>query len=266
MKEMKESERSRLYELMFATAAEGMIIANREGRIEDANVRVLELFGYAKEEFLRLNVDQLLPKHLMAKHSGLRERYMAHPRKRPMGRGYDLIAVRKDGSSMPVEISLNHYEQAGELKVMALIMDVSERKEQEAQIKMLNKTLEQRVKKRTRELRDSQLLYSTVARNFPNGTINVFDRHFNYIFVEGEELFRYGITSENLVGKNYLDRLPKEVCPTIKVYLEAVLEGENKSFEVTLEGQHYLINAVGLADEFGKINRILLVEQLHARH
>ena len=127
-----------------------------------------------------------------------------------MGRGYDLIGVRKDGTSVPVEISLNYYKQGGNLMVMALIMDVTVRKEQEAQVLLLNKNLERRVEKRTQELEESQLLYRMIARNFPNGTINVFDKSFNYVFVEGQDLYRNGITSERLVGKNYLNQLPAE--------------------------------------------------------
>ncbi len=258
---MPHRDRSKFYELMFSTAAEGMIIANRGGTIEDANDRAVELFGYSVDELVGMNVDDLIPKHLAQKHRKQREGYVSEPRKRPMGHGYDLIAVRKDGGSFPIEISLNYMGEGEDLRVMALIMDVTVRKEQEAQIKMLNKTLEQRVKKRTSELRESQQLYQTVARNFPNGTINVFDREFTYVFVEGEELYRFGITSEKLVGMNYLDRLHEDLRPMIKKRLEAVLNGENQSFEVELNHQYYLINAVGLANEKGTVNRILMVEQ-----
>lgn len=250
-----------LYEMLFASATEGIVISSESGRIEGANQRAADMFGYTLEELKQRNVDDLLPKHLASKHKEHRAGYTSAPRKRSMGLGYDLIGVRKDGSSFPLEISLNHYRIDGSLKVMALIMDVTVRKEQEAQIKMLNKTLERRVEKRTKELQESQLLYSTIARNFPNGTINVFDRDFNYVFVEGEELFRYGITSTMLMGKNYITRLPVEVRETMRERLSLVLEGQNQSFEIIQANQHYLINAVGLSFTEENIDRILLVEQ-----
>lgn len=258
---MEEQERSQLYELMFATAAEGMIIANRAGLIEEANSRSTELFGYSKDELISMNVDQLLPGHLAKKHAQLREGYAKEPRKRSMGQGHDLIAMRKDGTSFPIAISLNYLGDGPEMKVMALVMDVTDQKEHEAQIKILNKTLEKRVEQRTRELGESQQLYQTIARNFPNGTINVFDRDLTYIFVEGEELYRFGITSEKLVGQNYLKRLPAAAMPIIKGHLDQVLNGTNQSFEVEINDQHYLLNAVGLENETGSINRILMVEQ-----
>lgn len=257
----KKQREKLLYELLFETATEGILIANEAGEIELVNDRTCELFGYDLEEMLRLNVDTLLPKHLREKHANYRHTYIEKPRKRAMGLGYDLIGVRKDGTSFPIEISLNYYRESGITKVMALIMDVTVRKEQEAQIKMLNSNLERKVEQRTKELRDSQRLYSLIARNFPNGTINVLDKNHNYIFVEGEELYRYGITSSNLVGKNYLERLPKLVRGTIKENLEKVFEGQNLSFEVNHQGEFYQINAVGLLDSENEISSLLLVEQ-----
>ncbi|MDP4934902.1 MAG: PAS domain S-box protein, partial [Salibacteraceae bacterium] len=257
----KKQREKLLYELLFETATEGILIANDAGEIELVNDRTCELFGYSLEEMLRLNVDTLLPKHLRDKHANYRHSYIEKPRKRAMGLGYDLIGVRKDGTSFPIEISLNYYKEQGITKVMALIMDVTVRKEQEAQIKMLNSNLERKVDQRTKELRDSQRLYSLIARNFPNGTINVLDKNHNYIFVEGEELYRYGITSSNLVGKNYLERLPQVVRGTIKENLEKVFEGQNLSFEVSHQDEYYQINAVGLLDSENHISSLLLVEQ-----
>lgn len=250
-----------LYKLLFESATEGILIANQTGAIELANQRTAELFGYTIEELQKINVDDLLPKHLREKHAGYRTKYVEKPRKRAMGQGYDLIGVRKDGTSFPLEISLNYYKIEGETKVMALIMDVTVRKEQEAQIKMLNSNLEQKVKQRTKELRESQQLYNVIARNFPNGTINVLDKDLNYIFVEGEELYKYGITSDNLMGKSYIERLPISVKDTIREKLQSVFEGNNHSFEIRHQNQHYLINTVGLLDADNIISRLLLVEQ-----
>lgn len=251
----------KIYELLFKSSAEGLIVADHRGNIVLANARMGEIFGYTVEELCSINVDDLLPGQMRERHKQYRSDYARDPHPRPMGLGYDLIGLRKDGSSVPVEISLNHFNDNGQPKVMALVMDVSVRREQERQIRQLNTNLERRVAERTRELRDSQMLYSLIARNFPNGTINVFDRSFKYVFVEGDELYKHGITSERLVGRYYLDQLPEAIRPGIEQKLQAVLRGENSSFEMEHQGQHYLINTAGLVDEKGEINRILLVEQ-----
>lgn len=258
---MDEAQRSMLYELLFDSGIEGVIISDQSGRIEMANRRAADIFGYTLKEFQGLLVDELVPRPKRANHVHLRKSYSDNPHKRPMGVGSNLSGVRKDGTEVPVEVSLNYFQEKDQVKVLALIMDVSVRRAQEERIKKFNRELEQKVEIRTRDLKASQQLYQVIARNYPNGTINVFDRSFNYIFVEGEEMYKSGITSERLVGKNYLDRVPKEVRSQIKEHLTSVLDGENATFEIEVNDQVYLINTVGLLDDSGVIDRILLVEQ-----
>jgi PAS domain S-box-containing protein len=252
---------NKLYAVLFETATEGLLVASSDGQIRMVNPRVAEIFGYDQQELKSLNVDDLLPKHLRPRHVEHRKNYAESPHKRPMGKGYDLIGVRKDGSSVPIEISLNYYQDGEELMVMAFIMDVTERKQQEAEISMMNKNLEKRVQKRTKELRDSQQLYRSIAKNFPNGTINVLNRNFEYVFVEGEVFDRLNMNSDRLVGKSYLQYVPESKREELKVQFNQVLGGKNQSFELRNLNQFYLINTVGLENEHGEIDRILLVEQ-----
>lgn len=226
-----------------------------------ANPRTCELFGYERGKVLGLSVEDLIPDSIREKHAKLRTDFHHSPKKRSMGAGMNLQAKRKDGSTFYVEISLNHITIDGEVYVSALITDISERVAQEQEIKELNSDLEEKVKQRTEEVRQSQELYSAIARNFPNGTINVFDKNLNYVFVEGKELFQMGITSEKLIGTNYLERISTEIRPKIKEALLAVFDGEPKDFEIQFRDQYYRINAVPLSFESNQIDRILVVEK-----
>lgn len=250
-----------IYKILFESIEEGFIIVDRHGTILMANPRTCELFGYPPGSVLNMKVEDLIPDSLRGHHSKLRTDFHHSPKKRSMGAGMSLQAKRQDGSLFYVEISLNHVTIEGQVYVSALITDITERVKQEREIKELNSDLEAKVKLRTKEVRESQELYSAIARNFPNGTINVFDKNLNYIFVEGKELFQMGITSEKLIGTNYLERLSEEIRPKIKEALLSVFEGETKDFEIQYKDQYYRINAVPLSFESDTIDRILVVEK-----
>lgn len=250
-----------IYELLFASINEGVIIVNREGVILLANPRAKELFGYNLDELEGSKIETLIPMGSREKHVGLRSDYHQNPHKRSMGAGMNLQASRKDGSLFYVEISLNHFKMNEEVFVAALITDISIRVEQEKQIRELNADLEKKVTERTQQVQESQGLYSAIARNFPNGTINVFDRNLNYIFVEGKELFQLGITSEKLIGTSYLKRLSEEIRPRIQVALMEVFEGASHDFELEYKEQFYRLTAVPLSKKNEAVDKILVVEQ-----
>ncbi|MDP4826868.1 MAG: PAS domain S-box protein, partial [Flavobacteriales bacterium] len=211
--------------LLFDSASEGLLVANKSGQILVANHRLEEMFGYASDELIGQPVEVLIPMNLRHKHVGERTEYNKAPRKRSMGGDLDLCAVRKDASEFPVEISLNHLKHNEETLIVALVTDITERKEAKEKLGKLNQSLESMVEERTEKLKESQLLYRTISRNFPNGTINVFDRDLNYVFAEGQELFRYKLSSEALVGTSYLNRLPEDVRDEIGDRLKKVFEG-----------------------------------------
>lgn len=247
--------------MLFESIQEGAIIVNKEGTIVLANPRSNELFGYSQDELLGLKVEELIPSAIRGQHHKHRSDFQESPKKRSMGAGLNLQALRKDGSLFFVEISLNHFRIENELFVAALITDVSLRVEHERQIMELNADLEKKVRERTQEVRDSQELYSAIARNFPNGTINVFDRNLNYIFVEGKELFELGITSEKLIGTSYISRLSEEIRPKIQRALLRVFEGNSEDVEIEFRENFYRLTAVPLSRKNDLIDKILVVEQ-----
>src|SRR5690606_32202867 len=81
--------------------------------------------------------------------------FMEHKESRQMGRGRDLFGAHKSGHAFPVEAGLNPLEINGESFVMALVIDISIRKQQEHQLQELNNQLEIKVSERTKALSDT---------------------------------------------------------------------------------------------------------------
>lgn len=249
-----------LGEALVGGASEGILIVRSDGSIAYANPAAHTMFRW--EEGLRGNsVDSLIPATQRPHHGQLRAAYEAQPTHRRMGQGRELHALRSDGTILPVEISLTPLTLNGELLTAAMVIDISERKALENQVIRLNKLLEQQVLDRTRELNRSQLLYRTVARNYPNGTIFVLDNELRYEFAEGKELFEWNLTSEDLKGSPYLEQLPGDLRAEVSARLQKVIDGTNQSFEVEHHGSSYRLDAVSVQIEEDEAPRILVVEQ-----
>lgn len=147
--------KNHLFEALFNYASMGIVIANAPGDIILVNPFGQKQFGYSAEEMVGQKVELLIPRHLHKKHIGHREGYVKNPLERPMGVGFDLFAVRKDGTEFPVEVSLAHYTNNGERFVIAFISDITIRKQNEIEIKRLNEVLEEKVEERTVQLKET---------------------------------------------------------------------------------------------------------------
>jgi PAS domain S-box-containing protein len=110
------------------SAPDAMVIVNQEGRILLVNVQTERLFGYSRAELLGRTVDVLVPDRLRGQHAFHRRRYGTDPRVRPMGAGSDLCGLRRDGTEIPVEISLSPLETPEGMLVISAIRDVTEQR------------------------------------------------------------------------------------------------------------------------------------------
>jgi PAS domain S-box-containing protein len=115
-----------IYKQLFDAAGEGLIISNSKGEIILSNPSANKIFGYDEIDALNgLTIDQLVPNDVRQQHVAHRKRFLDKPAKRTMGAGLTLFARKKDGSKVPVEISLNHFSRDGETFVMAMITDTT---------------------------------------------------------------------------------------------------------------------------------------------
>jgi PAS domain S-box-containing protein len=120
----------------------GKIMVDREGKIVLVNRQIERLFGYGREELLGQSIERLVPDRTRAEHPGLRSGFFANPQTRSMGAGQELFGRRKDGVEVPIEIGLNPVETDDEPFVLASVVDITERKRAEAELKRSNEELE----------------------------------------------------------------------------------------------------------------------------
>ena len=130
------------FALFLEAAPDAILEVDQSGRIVLTNDEAERMFQRPRAELIGLPVEFLLPERLRGSHLGHRAAYAGHPVRRPMGRGLDLVAVRKDGTEFAVDINLSPMTGTG--SVLCVIRDVSEQRAAEEKIRALNQNLERR--------------------------------------------------------------------------------------------------------------------------
>lgn len=148
-------ENSKIFNVLFQAASEGIIVVNSDQIVVTANEAAEAMFGYQPGELAGQHLDILIPKEYHHRHHQHFDSFIDHSEKRKMGHGRDLHGVKKDGTRFPVEAGLNPFQIDGRDYVMSLVIDISIRKETQRQIRELNSQLEEKIKIRTAELRES---------------------------------------------------------------------------------------------------------------
>jgi PAS domain S-box-containing protein len=113
-----------VYRALFTAYADALLVTNARGRVLLANPSACALLGYDEAELVGLNVDALVPDTIRPRHAAYREAYAVDPRPRPMGKHMELVARRKDGSQVTVEIALSPLQVQGAPIVVAAIRDI----------------------------------------------------------------------------------------------------------------------------------------------
>lgn len=139
-------------ESLLRQAPDAILHVEQNGAIVRVNDQAVRLFGYPREEFLKLRVEDLLPYAFRHAHTSIRTRAFDDMSPRPIGNGADLQALTKDGRVVPVEISLNFSQSGGRRIATAIVRDITERKLAGEALKEAHDVLEKRVQTRTAQL------------------------------------------------------------------------------------------------------------------
>ena len=119
------------------------------------NEQTEKIFGYARHELNGQMVEILIPDRLRKIHIGHRQIFYNNPQTRSMGADIELSGKHKDGTEFPVEISLSPFDSDEGMLVASAVRDVTERKQEQKELKQHRYHLQELVNKRTAELQAS---------------------------------------------------------------------------------------------------------------
>ena len=138
---------------LFQSAPDAIVTVDADGRIERANDQAESMFGYTRQELIGQRIEMLMPARFQMQHAQHWKDYMLQPRMRAMGVGLELYGRRKNGAEFPVDIMLSPVQTQQGRSVIAVVRDISERKQAEEALRRSREELELRVQERTAELR-----------------------------------------------------------------------------------------------------------------
>ncbi len=201
----RQSASEQKFITLLEAAPDATIISNEQGVITLANRQAEKLFGYSMKELVGLEVELLIPKHMREAHVSRRKGFTDQSRERGMGHGVEMIALRKDGIEIPVEISLSPIETKEGKLIAAAIRDITARKMAEAEMRQLYTQL--------------NLAYEALYFTDEHLVIKTWNH--------GAEVL-YGYTAEEAIGRYSVELLKTDL--TAEEYKEALTAMTNNDY------------------------------------
>jgi PAS domain S-box-containing protein len=131
---------------IFNTVVDGIITIDHSGMIVAANPAAARLFGYAFEEMIGRNVKMLMPEPYNREHDTYLANYLKTGQAKVIGIGREVVGLRKNGSTFPMELAVGETAAAGRSMFIGVVRDITVRKRAEELQGILLAELNHRVK------------------------------------------------------------------------------------------------------------------------
>ncbi len=139
------AEQAETFHILAKTAHEGIFLIDVHGIIQFANPAAEILFGYEVKELLGKNIKQLMPLPHSELHDSYIEDYLKTGNKKVIGKGRQLLGLRKDGEQFPMYISLGEIQLKNTHLFAGLIMDLSTQQKLQREILAIPAREQQRI-------------------------------------------------------------------------------------------------------------------------
>ncbi len=122
------TQSERRFKQVVEAAPNAMALTDRLGQIEMVNAKAEQIFGYSRADLMGKPMEMLIPQRFRQEYQVLRNNYISGTGANLADHCRDLLALRKDGHEFPIEIGFNPIDTDGGIRILAAIVDISERK------------------------------------------------------------------------------------------------------------------------------------------
>ncbi|HLT32258.1 MAG TPA: ATP-binding protein [Aquaticitalea sp.] len=236
-----------VFKILLGSVSEGVVVVDSEQIIQETNTSAERIFGYEPGELIGQHLNTLIPSNYHSRHEHHFKGFMNKQEQRQMGHGRDIFGQRKDGSIFPVEAGLNPFTLDDKHYVMALVIDITVRKEQEQRIRNLNAELEQKIEKRTRELNENVVQLQSVNEKLEteNKRRIAAEKNTKIALKREQELNELKTKFLSLVSHEFKTPLSGILTSAMllgKYQLETQQEKRDKHIKTIIEKVHFLNN------------------------
>jgi PAS domain S-box-containing protein len=178
---------------LLGQAPDAVLCADDRGLVLWCNAGAEAMFGYGAGALRGSPMTVLLPDRYHARHRAWLERARVARLPEVQPESVEVHGRRADGVEFPVEFSVSWSRSTDPARFTAIIRDISERVA------------------RDRAARVGEERYRTLARNFPNGAVLLFDRDLRYQLADGLGLADVGLSKDILEGRTIWEAFPGHV-------------------------------------------------------
>ncbi|NOR28747.1 MAG: PAS domain S-box protein [Lutibacter sp.] len=247
-----------IFNILFEAIPEGVIIANENQNIIATNLASEQMFGYKKDELINQNLHVIIPKKHQTNHKTHFQNFLKSNTIRKINHNLNLFGIKKNKNEFPVEIGLNPFKIDNKSYIIALIIDITNRKKTAKKIENLNFKLEKIIKEKTAELKNTIKQLKNVNFDLKNqikkraeAEIQIKDALKNE-----QELNELKTKFLSLVSHEFKTPLSGILTSTIllkKYHLSEQQDKRDKHIETITKKVHYLNN---ILNDFLSIERI----------
>jgi len=135
-------EQAKMLDSIVTSCPSGILLVTPQGKIHLANGEAERLFGYGPNEMVGLPLENLLPASARTAHVAHREGFVKAPQNRRMGADRNLTGLTKDGREIAVEVGLASIHAKAGSQMLAVVSDISARRQAEQLVVQRTKELE----------------------------------------------------------------------------------------------------------------------------
>ena len=117
------------------TAVDGIVVIGTDGRMQLVNPAVERMFGYTAGELAGANVSMLMASPIREAHDAAIARYLATGDRHIIGIGREVEGRRKDGTRLPIALSVSETRVGQERIFTGILHDLTELKRTEARLR-----------------------------------------------------------------------------------------------------------------------------------